>query len=190
MIRECSNKISELQTQLENVTSILNNYEKDPVVVVSSSDTTVEYGEKNEYYDRLVSQKITLNRQISEENTDLNEYYLKLNALQSHEYTYEQSQFDYADGLLQRLDTTISSWVTLIEETTEEYYKTALFSNAVKASVAPQYYMDGGIVHIAKNIVISAGILVLIVLIWWFFDATKTEINQMRRREEEAAAMD
>ena len=47
--------------------------------------------------------------------------------------------------------------------------------------------MDGGIVHIAKNIIIAAGALVLLVLIWWFFDATKTEIGEMRRREEMAS---
>ena len=187
MIRECSNKISELQTQLESVTNTINNYEKDPVVVVSSSDSTLEYGEKNAYYDTLVNQKISLNKQISVQNTSLNEYYLQLNSLQAHETANDQSQYDYADGLLQRLDTTISSWVTLIEQTTEEYYKTTLFSNAVKASVAPQYYMDGGIVHIAKNIIIAAGALVLLVLIWWFFDATKTEIGEMRRREEMAS---
>ncbi len=181
-IREASNKISELQTQLETVTNTINSYEKDPVVVVSSSDTTLEYEEKNEYYDTLVSKKISLNKEIAEENTNLNESYLLLNTLQEATTYNSQDEFDYADSLLTRLDTTISSWVELIGETTDEYFSTTLYSNAVKTAIPPQYYIDGGIVHIAKNIMIPVAALILIVLIWWFFNGVQEEIIMMRMK--------
>lgn len=182
-IREMSNKISELQTQLESVTNIINTYEKDPVVIVSNTDSTLEYGQKNAYYDELVDQRIKLNKEIAETNTKLNEYYLKVSDLQNSEKAATQSDFDYADGLISRLRTTVSAWVELIETTTSEYYSTTLLSNAVKVTVAPQYFIDGGIVHIIKNVVVCAAVLVLIVLIWWFAAAVKREIKDMRAAE-------
>ncbi|SFC10883.1 hypothetical protein [Butyrivibrio sp. YAB3001] len=183
-IRTASNEISELETQLETVSNIISSYEKDPVVVVSGSDSTLQYGEKNEYYDQLVSKKISLNQQIAEKNTGLNEYYLLLNNLNAVAQSNVQADYEYADSLLARLNTTIANWVALVEETTEEYYTTTLFSNAVKVAVPAQYFVDGGIMHIAKNVAIPSAILVLIVLIWWFFNGVKAEIVNMRIKEE------
>ena len=181
-IREASHKISELKDKVETVTNTTSSYEADPVVVVSSSDTTLEYEEKNEYYDTLVSRKISLNKEIAEANTNLNEFYLLLNTLQEVTTYNSQDEFDYADSLLRRLDTTISSWVELIGETTDEYFSTTLYSNAVKTAIPPQYYIDGGIVHIAKNIMIPVAALILIVLIWWFFNGVQEEIIMMRMK--------
>ena len=182
-IKEYTNKLSELQLRLDSVESTITSYEKDPVVIVSNSDSTLEYGEKNEFYDNLINQKIALNKQIAETNTRINKFYQKVNDLQNSEKIPTQADFDYADGLISKLRTVIASWVDLTEETTEEYYNTTLLSNAVKVSVEPQYYIDGGIGHIAKNVIVCAGALVLIVLIWWFAAAVKREILIMRGAE-------
>ncbi len=184
MIRDKSNVISELQTKLESVTNSIAAYEKDPVVIVSGSDSTVEYGEKNEYYDQLLAQKLNISSQIATQNTGLNEYYLLLSKLQGSEGTNSQSQYDYADSLISKLDVTISSWVDLIEQTTEEYYSTTLYSNAVTVTVPAQYFVDGGIVHIAKNLAIPSACLVVLVLIWWFYNGVKSEIITMRKKNE------
>ena len=183
LIREASNKISEYQTQLETVNNAITTYEKDPVVVVSGSDSTVEYGEKNVYYDDLVNKRLSLTNSMAAINTRLNKYYLIYNTLKDSNIVNTQSDYDYADGLLAGLDSTISSWVKLIETTTEEYYNTTLFSNAVKTTVPAQYYVDGGIKHIVKNMAIPAAALVLFVLIWWFYEGVKTEM--LRQRSEE-----
>ncbi len=179
-IRELTNKLSELQTRLDSVVSTINSYEKDPVVIVSNTDSTLEYGEKNKYYDDLVTQKISLNKQIAETNTKINKYYLKVNDLQNSAKIASQADFDYADNLISKLRTTVTSWVELTETTTQEYYSTTLLSNAVKVSVEPQYYIDGGLGHIAKNVIVCAAVLVLAVLIWWFAAAVKKEIVLMR----------
>ena len=186
-IRELTNKLSELQTRLDSVVSTISSYEKDPVVIVSNSDSTLEYGEKNKYYDDLVTQKITLNKQIAETNTKINKYYLKVNDLQNSNKMATQSDFDYADNLISKLRTTVASWVELTETTTQEYYSTTLLSNAVKVSVEPQYYIDGGLGHIAKNVIVCSAALVLVVLIWWFAAAVKKEILLMRGVENKAA---
>ncbi|WP_026518049.1 hypothetical protein [Butyrivibrio sp. MC2021] len=182
MIRNCSNKISELQTRLDSLTNTINSYEKDPVVIVSNSDSTLEYGQKNEYYDSLVTEKENLIREIAHTNTNLNQYYLLLSQLSESGTSANQEAYDYADSLLNRLNTTISSWVELIEETTQEYYSTTLFSNAVKKTVPAQYVVDGGVTHIIKNIAIPSAILVVLVLIWWYYTGVKEEILTVRKK--------
>ncbi len=182
MIREYSNKLSELQTNIETINSAINSYEKDPVVIVSGADSTLEYGEKSEYYDNLVNQRLSITKQIAQTNTDLNEYYLLQSKLSESDRVNTDEEYDYADGLLSKIENTIASWVKLIEETTDEYYNTTLFSNAVTVAVPAQYFVDGGIVHIAKNLAIPAMMLVVIVLIWWFFNAVKMEIISMRQK--------
>ncbi len=181
MIRETSNKIAEKQTQLEALENTIESYEKDPVVIVSGTDSTLEYGEKGEYYDKMITEKTQISKEIAESNTLLNEYYVKLNNLTSQERASSQSEYDYADQLLADLDKKINSWSGIISETTEEYYSTTLYSNAVKIAVVPQYYVDGGIVHIAKNMAMPAGVLALLVLIWWFGIAVTHELTATKK---------
>lgn len=180
MIRESSNRLSELQTRLDTVSASIKSYEKDPVVIVSSSDSTLEYGEKNEYYDTLVKQQIQISNQISSTNTNLNEYYLLLQKIQESDAVNDQSEYDYADSLLGKINSKITSWVGLIEETTDEYYSTTLYSNAVTITVPAQYFVDGGIVHIIKNCAIPSLVLVALVMLWWFFGGIREEIKAMR----------
>ncbi len=182
MIRNCSNRISELQTRLDSLANTISSYEKDPVVIVSSSDSTLEYGEKNEYYDSLITEQQTLTREIAQTNTNLNQYYLLLSQLSDTESSANQEAYDYADSLLNKINSKISSWVGLIEETTQEYYATTRFSNAVKKTVSAQYVVDGGAIHIIKNLVIPAAILVVLVLMWWCCRGVKEELLAARER--------
>lgn len=189
VIRDIINSISETQSKLDTVTKAIASYEKDPVIVVSNSDSTLEYGEKNEYYDTLVNQQLSLNNEIASYNTTLNEYYVLLNNLTDSEVSNDQDDFDYADELLSSVNTTMASWVELIEATTEEYYSTTLFSNAVTVVLPAQYFVDGGIVHIIMNMAIPSAAFIVIVLIWWFANAVKEEIRYQRRKEEREKAV-
>jgi hypothetical protein len=107
------------------------------------------------------------------------------NNLMDSERGFTQADIDYADNIITNLDSTIKEWVGLVEKTTEEYYSTTLFSNAVKVTVPAKYVVDGGIVHIVKNLMIPSGVLILLVLIWWFGNGLKAEIARMRAKEEE-----
>ena len=71
----------------------------------------------------------------------------------------------------------------LIEETTEEYYNTTLFSNAVKVAVPAQYQAAGGLVSMAKNIVIAVAAMVFAVFAVWCVDGLRIELASMRRKK-------
>lgn len=181
-IRKYNMQLSELQTQLATVENTINTYVKDPVVIVSSQESTQEITQKNEYYDKLIEQKLSLNKQIASVNTKLNETYSMLNRMNGVTSKNTQEQFDYADSLLQKVGTTISEWVTLTEDTTEEYYSTTLFSNAYKIAVPAKYHALGGIVGLVKMPMVCVAVSVFIVIASWCVDGLRIELIAMRKR--------
>ena len=187
-IRKYEMELSELQVQLNTVQNTLDTYVKDPVVIVSSQESTHEISQKNEYYDRLVEKKLDLNKTISEVNTDLNETYELLNKLTSITKGNTQTEFDYADKMLDKVAATMAEWITLVEETTEEYYTTTLFSNAYKIAVPAKYQANGGLVSIAKVLIVCAAAMVFVVIVVWCMDGLKVELTAMRKREKSVKA--
>ena len=182
-IRKYNMTLSELQVQLTTVENTINSYVKDPVVIVSSQESTQEITQKNEYYDSLIEKKLSLNREIASTNTKLNETYELLNRLKSAKSANTQEQFDYADALLQKLGAKIAEWVTLTEDTTQEYYSTTLFSNAYKIAVPAKYHAAGGIAAIAKMPVLCIAAMVFIVILVWCADGLRAELASMRGKK-------
>lgn len=181
-IRKCNMKLSELQVQLTTVQNTIDTYAKDPVVIVSSQESTQELTQTNEYYDKLIEQKLSLNKQIAATNTELNEAYELLNSMNSSTKQNAQEEYDYADAMLEKVAETLTEWVTLTEDTTEEYYSTTLFSNAYKIAVPAKYQANGGIVQMAKYVIICVAVMVFLVLVIWCMDGLKIELMAMRER--------
>lgn len=183
-IKKYNMELSELQVQLTTVQNTIDSYVKDPVVIVSSQESTQELTQTNEYYDRMVQQKLDLSSKIAQINTSLNKTYELLNAMSASDRQNVQSEYEYADGLLERLTDTISNWTVLVEETTEEYYTTTLFSNAVKIAVPAQYQAAGGLVEIVKRILICVAAMEFIVVMIWCVDGLRMELLEMKRKRD------
>ncbi len=180
-IEEYTNRLSELEVNLSNVTTAINSYQKDPVIIVSNQDTAQEAEQKNEYYDKLIAQKLELSSQISEINTEINRYYTLMNTMQSKTTSATEDEMNYANTLISNLQSKISEWIELIEETTKEYNDTTKFSNAYQVSVPAQYFAGGGIVNIAKTSMMYILICLAIVVIVWIVDGV---VNEMRKMSE------
>jgi hypothetical protein len=182
-INKYNMEMSEIEANLTTVQNTIDSYVKDPVVIVSSQETTQEITQNNEYYDQLVQQKIDLSTQLASTNTKLNETYRLLNAVNGADSSVNtQEQYDYADEKLAEITATISKWVDLIEQTTDEYYSTTLFSNAVKISVPAQYKASGGLFSMIKTLGIFVVAMIFIVLVVWCVDGLRLEISAMRRK--------
>lgn len=182
-IKQYNMDIAECQVQLNNVQSVIDKYQKDPVVIVSSQETTQQLEQTNEYYDQLLQQKLDISARIAKLNTDLNETYVLLNAINSTTVQSSQADFEYADQLMDSIAQTIANWADLIEETTEEYYTTTLFSNAYKIGVPAQYSAAGGLMAIAKKIVIAVLAMAFVVFVVWCVDGLFCELKQIRENK-------
>jgi hypothetical protein len=182
-IKRYQRQIAEYQVNLNSVQEAIDNYVKDPVVIVSNQETTQEITQGNEYYDSLVQQKIDITSQIASINTNLNRTYDLLNLATGTKNANTQAEYDYADEKLADITSKLSSWAELIEETTDDYYSTTLFSNAVKISVPAQFVsVAGGLTGIIKTVGICVIAMVFIVLVIWCVDGLRLEIASMRRR--------
>ena len=175
--------IAEYQVQLSNVQSAIDTYQKDPIVIVSAQETTQQLEQTNEYYDKLLQQRLDLSEKIASLNTDLNETYTLLNAANSTDKKNIQDEFNYADEKMTAAAETIAKWADLTEQTTQEYYTTTLFSNAYKISVPAQYSAAGGILSVAKKIGMCVAAMVFAVIFVWCVDGFFSEIKEIRKNK-------
>ena len=180
-IKKYNMDISEYQVELNNIQSVIDKYQKDPVVIVSAQETMQQFTQTNDYYDSLLQRKLDLSNKIAELNTDLNETYARLTAINNSNSANNQDEYDYADGLMAEVAQTISEWANLTEQTTEEYYTTTLFSNAYKIGVPAQYKAAGGILTAAKKIGAPVFVLVFAVFMIWCIDGVMCELKTLRK---------
>ena len=181
-IKQYNLDIHELQTQRSNVERTIENYEKNPVIVMSNQETVTETAQTDEYYNELLQQKLDLNKQISELNTALNEVYDMVNALNASEQSLNEEDYAYADALLENLVSTLQEWCSLVQETTEEYFEAELYANAYRISIPAQYSAMGSIEDLAKKMILFGGVAGLLVVIAWGMAGLRDEI--MRGRKE------
>lgn len=181
-IKKYNTDLYTLQQQLATTQQTIDAYVKDPVVIVSSQESTQEITQANDYYDQLLARKLSLSDQISKINAEINDMYTQFNTIIESSRQSTQSEYDKADEMLDRLITKIAEWTQLIEDTTEEYYTTTLFSNAVKIAVPAQYHAAGGMMKVAKKILIGMAAMVLLVLIVWCIDGLRIELADIRRK--------
>lgn len=182
-IRQYNFDIQELQTQLASVDRMITEYEKNPVIVMSNQESVTETAQTDEYYNELLEQKLDLNRRISERNTDLNEAYAMINALNVASVAATDEDYAYADALLESLLSTVEGWSNLVRQTTEEYFEAELYAGAYRISIPAQYsVIGGGIGELMKRMVLFGGAAALVVVILWGIAGVKDEL--MRGRDE------
>lgn len=179
-IKKYNMEIAENQVELSNIQSVIDKYQKDPLVIVSSQETTQEIEQTNAYYDQLLQQRLAISAEIASLNTKLNETYTLLNAVSGAVGKNTQDEYDYVDGKLASLTETIAKWTDLTEQTAQEYYTTTLFSNAYKISVPAQYTAAGGLVASAKKIAIPVAAMLFVVFAVWCVDGLFCELRKMR----------
>jgi len=184
-IKKYNMDIEEKQIQLSNVQSVIDKYQKDPLVIVSAQETTQELQQTNEYYDRLLQQRLNISAQIASLNTKLNDTYTLLNASRGVIGSNTQEEYDYADGKMSSLAETVARWAELTEQTAEEYYTTTLFSNAYKISVPAQYTAAGGLGALAKKIGIPVAAMLFVVFGVWCVDGLFCEIRKMKEDKQQ-----
>jgi hypothetical protein len=181
-IKQYNMKLSEAESNLNTVQSTIDSYEKNPIVIVSSQESTQQITQNSAYYDELVQQKLDISMEVASIKTKLGELTELLEALGSQETKNTQEQYDYANKKLESITGTLANWIDLVEETTDEYYNTTLFSNAVKLSVPAQYESAGGWASILKTTAVCVAALVFIVFMVWCFDGLRMEIVLMRNK--------
>ena len=179
-IKKYNMDIAECQIELSNIQSVIDKYQKDPLVIVSSQESTQEIEQTNEYYDQLLQQRLELSTEIASLNTKLNETYTLLNAVNGTIGQNTQSEHDYAEEKMSSLAETIARWADLTEQTAEEYYTTTLFSNAYKIAVPAQYTAAGGLMTAAKKIAMPVAVLLFITFGVWCIDGLFCELRKMK----------
>ena len=178
LITETRRQLNEQQVKLANVTEAINNYEKDPMVVVSGQDSTAQFTTTSEYYDTLVAEKISISNRIASINVRLSKYNELKNSFSERQSEIYSEEFDYADVKIANIKTKISNMIDLLEVTTDEYYRTSKYTDAFQVSVPAQYVAAGGLGHMAKKAMMPVAVMVLLVIFLWAGDGFLTELKR------------
>lgn len=180
-IEQYNMQIQENQSQLFEIEQMIQNYQKDPVIVMSNQESVTESSQKNEYYDSLLEKKLALTEEISALNSSLNEAYLRISALnESSDRAAKEEDYQYADGLLAGLLDTVNAWAEIVQQTAEEYYETEAYASAYRISIPAQYNGAGGLGELVKRMAVCGGIAALLVVAAWGMAGLKSEIMRMR----------
>lgn len=182
-IRQYNLEIQELQSQLADVERTIQAYEKDPVIVMSNQDSVTETSQKNEYYDRLLANKLELNRKISVLNTSMNRAYEIMLSINNNTVTASEEDYNYANDLLQGLLATVDTWSGLVQKTAAEYYETKLYASAYRIAIPAQYTSAGGVGDLIKAMLLGGGAAALLVIVIWGIFGIKEEIVRVHRYE-------
>lgn len=180
-IEQYNFEIQELQTQLSNVEKTIASYEKDPVIVMSNQESVMESSQKNEYYDQLLRQKLDLTAQIGKKNTDLNEAYAMINDLNDMGNYGIESDYEYADTMLNALNISVERWTELVQKTAEEYFESELFADAYRIAIPAQYTAFGDIGDLIKRMLIFGVVGAGIAIVMWGVSGLKEEIGGSRK---------
>lgn len=184
-VKQYNFDIQELQTQLASVERMITDYEKNPVIVMSNQESVTETAQTDEYYNSLMEQKLSLNKEISELNTRLNEAYAMINALNGAEATATEEDYTYADTLLKGLLETVEGWSDLVKRTAEEYFEADLYANAYRIAIPAQYSAMGSLGELIKRMILFGGIGGIAVIILWGIAGLKEEMLRARAETKE-----
>lgn len=108
---------------LESVIESIETYEKDAYIVYGDADT--EVSEASDKYDNLIDQKISLQRTLSNTQSQIDDYTERLEQLEGNNIG-TSSEMAEADEMVDALLVKLEQLIDDIESTADDYYDTAL----------------------------------------------------------------
>lgn len=145
-IEQYQKEMGKRQDEANMAQDSIKNYQKNKSLLFMpgmSGETadTMEFDQKNEYYDQLMDRALDKGVAASNYGHEI-EYYKKaiekLNNTNVEE-TQVQKYSKEVDGLVVSIAQKLKNWADITNTTVEEYYETEIFSNAVKIPVPAEY---------------------------------------------------
>lgn len=135
-IKSLSRSKTTLEEQLANITDSIANYEKDQVVIYGgteqSTDTLIT--QASAQYDKMINQKTSLVKELTETKQSIEYYKERQEALKS-KTTGNEEQAAKVEEELAAVSTKISSLIEAVSLTSDDYYQNVTFKNAYNVLV-------------------------------------------------------
>jgi hypothetical protein len=136
------------QDESKMAQAAVDKYQKDKNIVLmpglTTSDTqssTLEFDQKNQYYDQLTQRALDKGVSASDYSHDIDYYKKVIDKLNNDSVTeiLKQKYMSEVDSLILNVSDKLKQWVDIVNKTVDEYYQTEVFRDAVKVPVPAEY---------------------------------------------------
>lgn len=177
------------QEVLETIDELLNNYEKDQVIVFSESATNVQSSVASDEYDKLINRKISAQSDLSDTKQSIAYYNQRLNTLRRSNIG-NSTKVGKIEADLAAVNEKVQALIEKVKETADDYFENVSLSNSynvlVPASADAVTSIKTGISNVFFPVVGLEIVLLMAYILVAFIQAIKAE--HARRHPEEAAA--
>lgn len=184
-IKLLNNKLVQTKENLANVNKLLDDYDKFEVLYLATSDAITKIdGNSSETYDQLIAARVEISNTITETNSKISQYQLKLEDLKaSADKKTTKEQFSLLNSQIAALTQEADELEELLSQMIKAY-NTMTFSEE-SITMTPSIYTAGTFVAWFVSCIKSAGPLCMIVIIA-FTAASAVQRNKRKRRSRAA----
>lgn len=144
-------RIANLKRMKQNSTECLNSvvnsiktYKKDSVVIYNGfTDSPATMTNTSELYDSLIQDKIKLQNDISNYDSQIADYNKRLSAIKASTGESSESNKKYVESQIEALKNKTNTILTNIEDTANDYYMNEKFENSVSITNPASYSFIG-----------------------------------------------
>lgn len=178
------------QDRLNSITESIEQYEKDSILIFGNGTDNVNttYTQASEQYDKLISQKITAQKDVSTATQQISFYEDRIEALQDRSAA-SRDKMERVEKDLESLNEKVSKLLDDINVTADEYYENVSFADAysilVPASSSTVGFIRSLIDSALKPAVILEGTAFLVYLCAAFIYGIRLEKGKSRSGKEE-----
>ncbi|MBR4200661.1 MAG: lipopolysaccharide biosynthesis protein [Oscillospiraceae bacterium] len=173
---------------LEAIEKAFDSYEKDQIIIFSDSNKNTESSIASEEYDKLISQRISAQRDLSQIKSDIQYYKERLTALKNTKIG-KTDKTERIEKDLEKLDKKVKDLVKLVNDTADDYYQNVSLSSAysilVPATSDAITTVKSGL---SKAIMPLAGIEAILLMFFLGYSFVTALIEETKKRKVTAAA--
>lgn len=187
-------RIADLKRMKQNSTECLNSvvnsiktYQKDSVVIYNGfTDSPATMTDTSELYDSLIQDKIKLQSDISNYDSQITDYNKRLSAIKASTGESSESNKKYVESQIEALKNKTNTILTNIEDTANDYYMNEKFENSVSITKPADSsligYIKTAVNESMRIIIITELFIILLYLSVSIFACFGDSIKKLHRK--------
>lgn len=147
---------------IATVNASLNNYQQNTIMLFGNDVTdqmSVDPAEANKQYDKLFEQRLSIQDDLSDTVQRINRYEKRIQKLDEPVNSVSIAQMARVEEDLKKLNSKTNELIELVNKTTDDYYKTVVFSKAYNILVPA----NSSYVNVSKQVMNDASFTIILV---------------------------
>lgn len=183
------------EEELATIAESIAQYEKDQIIVFSDGTQGMnsQFTEASEQYDKMISQKISVQSTLSSTKQRINYYKDRILALKT-KHVGATDKVERVEADLAKLSERINEMIDVVNRTADDYYENVSLANSYSILVPATASVAASSFSAVRSIIIPAFVLECLLVVLYvcvaLFEAVVEQYNKNRRKAAAAEAAD